>query len=250
MQAAGKPENIVGWYHSHPGYGCWLSGIDVGTQMTNQRYQEPFLAVVIDPHRTEAAGKVELGAFRTYPEGSAPAGDGQSGYQSVPLEKIEDYGVHANQVGGLKGEVAVGSLLRGARTSRDWQQPVFTTAFECVYLSSLNDLPPPPPSEYQQCQYYPLEVSYFKSRTDEALLSALWSSYWVRILSSAPLAQARSLTVGRTSDIARKLANLSDAMSKSRPAIAGPSADRAQQHQRGGTRDDSVSVWAQQDVDR
>jgi hypothetical protein len=22
----GRPENVVGWYHSHPGYGCWLSG--------------------------------------------------------------------------------------------------------------------------------------------------------------------------------------------------------------------------------
>ena len=26
-----RPENICGWYHSHPGYGCWLSGIDVNT---------------------------------------------------------------------------------------------------------------------------------------------------------------------------------------------------------------------------
>jgi len=24
-----RPENNIGWYHSHPGYGCWLSGIDV-----------------------------------------------------------------------------------------------------------------------------------------------------------------------------------------------------------------------------
>lgn len=38
-QASGREENLVGWYHSHPGYGCWLSGIDVGTQMTNQKYQ-------------------------------------------------------------------------------------------------------------------------------------------------------------------------------------------------------------------
>jgi proteasome lid subunit RPN8/RPN11 len=30
----GKVENVCGWYHSHPGYGCWLSGIDVQTQMT------------------------------------------------------------------------------------------------------------------------------------------------------------------------------------------------------------------------
>ena len=68
LQQVGRLENMVGWYHSHPGYGCWLSGIDVGTQATQQQYSEPFLAIVIDPHRTIAAGKVEIGAFRTYPE--------------------------------------------------------------------------------------------------------------------------------------------------------------------------------------
>ena len=34
--SSGRPENVVGWYHSHPGYGCWLSGIDVSTQSLNQ----------------------------------------------------------------------------------------------------------------------------------------------------------------------------------------------------------------------
>ncbi len=68
MQGAGRLENMVGWYHSHPGYGCWLSGIDVSTQSIQQQYQDPFLAIVVDPHRTIAAGKVEIGAFRTYPE--------------------------------------------------------------------------------------------------------------------------------------------------------------------------------------
>lgn len=93
----GRPEHVVGWYHSHPGYGCWLSGIDVNTQMTNQRYQEPFLAIVVDPHRTLAAGKVELGAFRTYPEGYSPPDEGPSQYQTIPIDKIEDFGVHAKQ---------------------------------------------------------------------------------------------------------------------------------------------------------
>lgn len=44
---AGRLENVIGWYHSHPGYGCWLSGIDVNTQLTNQKYQDPFVAVVV-----------------------------------------------------------------------------------------------------------------------------------------------------------------------------------------------------------
>ena len=65
----GRHENVLGWYHSHPGYGCWLSGIDVSTQSMNQNFQDPFVAVVIDPVRTISAGKVNLGAFRTYKKG-------------------------------------------------------------------------------------------------------------------------------------------------------------------------------------
>ncbi|KAH0868585.1 hypothetical protein HID58_075607, partial [Brassica napus] len=94
---AGRLENVVGWYHLHPGYGCWLSGIDVSTQMLNQQYQEPFLAVVIDPTRTVSAGKVEIGAFRTYPEGHKISDDHVSEYQTIPLNKIEDFGVHCKQ---------------------------------------------------------------------------------------------------------------------------------------------------------
>lgn len=94
----GKLENTVGWYHSHPGYGCWLSGIDVNTQATQQTFSDPFLAVVIDPDRTISAGKVEIGAFRTYPENYKPASTGISdGYQTIPLAKIEDFGAHSSR---------------------------------------------------------------------------------------------------------------------------------------------------------
>ncbi|CAL5014451.1 unnamed protein product [Urochloa decumbens] len=94
---AGRLENVVGWYHSHPGYGCWLSGIDVSTQMLNQQFTEPFLAVVIDPTRTVSAGKVEIGAFRTYPKDYKPPDEPVSEYQTIPLNKIEDFGVHCKQ---------------------------------------------------------------------------------------------------------------------------------------------------------
>ncbi|PWA62629.1 COP9 signalosome 5A [Artemisia annua] len=82
--ATGRLENVVGWYHSHPGYGCWLSGIDVSTKMLNQQYQEPFLAVVIDPTRTVSAGY-------------KPSDEPVSEYQTIPLNKIEDFGVHCKQ---------------------------------------------------------------------------------------------------------------------------------------------------------
>lgn len=91
-----RPENVVGWYHSHPGYGCWLSGIDVSTQLNNQIF-DPFLAVVIDPNRTVSAGKVEIGAFRAYPENYTPPNAQASEYQSIPLNKIEDFGVHSSR---------------------------------------------------------------------------------------------------------------------------------------------------------
>ena len=94
----GQMENAVGWYHSHPGYGCWLSGIDVSTQATYQVFEDPFLAVVIDPDRTISAGKVEIGAFRTFPENYKPSGAQTSdGYQSIPLAKVEDFGAHSSR---------------------------------------------------------------------------------------------------------------------------------------------------------
>ncbi|KAI0127520.1 JAB1/Mov34/MPN/PAD-1 ubiquitin protease-domain-containing protein [Xylariales sp. AK1849] len=106
-EQGGRQENVVGWYHSHPGYGCWLSGIDVGTQALQQNFNEPFVAVVIDPDRTISAGRVEIGAFRTYPENYKPAEssgamaeskDGSaSGGRSVPLAKAEDFGAHASR---------------------------------------------------------------------------------------------------------------------------------------------------------
>ena len=96
-----RPENVCGWYHSHPGYGCWLSGIDVGTQTLYQKHQEPFIAIVIDPKRTMAAGKVELGCFRTYPDSyvqQMEKAGGKDGSKSmVPADKIEDFGLHAKK---------------------------------------------------------------------------------------------------------------------------------------------------------
>ena len=35
LQQTDRSENVVGWYHSHPGFGCWLSGVDVNTQQVN-----------------------------------------------------------------------------------------------------------------------------------------------------------------------------------------------------------------------
>ncbi|KAK0736895.1 JAB1/Mov34/MPN/PAD-1 ubiquitin protease-domain-containing protein [Apiosordaria backusii] len=102
-----RQENVVGWYHSHPGYGCWLSGIDVETQKL-QQLQGPMVAIVVDPDRTVAGGKVDIGAFRTYPENYSPPGVGATGTgggdKSVPLGKMEDFGAHASKYYALEVE--------------------------------------------------------------------------------------------------------------------------------------------------
>jgi len=146
----GRQENVIGWYHSHPGYGCWLSGIDVSTQLLNQSYQEPFVAIVIDPIRTMSSGKVNIGAFRTFPKGYKPPDEAPSEYQTIPLNKIEDFGVHCNQ-------------------------------------------------------YYPLDVSYFKSSLDKKLLECLWNKYWVNTLSSSTLLTNADYITGQITDLSDKL---------------------------------------------
>lgn len=48
----GEGECIVGWYHSHPGYGCFMSPTDIATQDGIFNGDCGF-ALVIDPVRTE-----------------------------------------------------------------------------------------------------------------------------------------------------------------------------------------------------
>ncbi|KAE8775076.1 COP9 signalosome complex subunit 5b-like [Hordeum vulgare] len=74
----------------------------INKQMLNQQFQEPFLAVVIDPTRTVFAGKVDIGAFRTYPKDYKPPDEPVSEYQTIPLNKIEDFGVHFKQEGEIE----------------------------------------------------------------------------------------------------------------------------------------------------
>ncbi|MEM3653645.1 MAG: hypothetical protein QW723_02910, partial [Candidatus Bathyarchaeia archaeon] len=47
------PGNIVGWYHSHPGYGVYMSRIDSETQSKLQQFSPYIVALVIDPTSDE-----------------------------------------------------------------------------------------------------------------------------------------------------------------------------------------------------
>ncbi|KAG5508793.1 hypothetical protein JKF63_05292 [Porcisia hertigi] len=121
----GKAEpGCVGWYHTHPGYSCFLSGIDVATQQDSQRMHDPWLALVIDPVETLRSGQFSMRAFRTYPEGGCAQGqrapnishsaaeEGHPGVSSfdptastIPAEhgllppgnRVKEFGMHADR---------------------------------------------------------------------------------------------------------------------------------------------------------
>eukprot|EP00029_Vermamoeba_vermiformis_P008734 TRINITY_DN4169_c0_g1_i3.p2 TRINITY_DN4169_c0_g1~~TRINITY_DN4169_c0_g1_i3.p2 ORF type:complete len:271 (-),score=59.12 TRINITY_DN4169_c0_g1_i3:1668-2453(-) len=63
LKQTGRPEMVVGWYHSHPGFGCWLSGVDINTQQSFESLNARAVAVVVDPIQS-VKGKVVIDAFR------------------------------------------------------------------------------------------------------------------------------------------------------------------------------------------
>ncbi|KAH9599208.1 JAB1/MPN/MOV34 metalloenzyme domain [Trypanosoma melophagium] len=64
LSVVGRSEKVVGWYHSHPGFGCWLSGEDVMTASSYEQLTPRSVSVVIDPIQS-VRGKVVIDAFRT-----------------------------------------------------------------------------------------------------------------------------------------------------------------------------------------
>ena len=64
MKQVGRDQNVVGWYHSHPGFGPWLSGTDIETQRHMESLGERAVAVVVDPIQS-VKGKVVIDAFRS-----------------------------------------------------------------------------------------------------------------------------------------------------------------------------------------
>lgn len=145
-------DSVVGWYHSHPGYGCWLSGIDVATQSLYQSHQDPFIALVIDPLRSKATGRVEIGAFRTFPNGFVPEATSGGSNTKIPAEKLQDFGVHHDR-------------------------------------------------------YYPLDVEYHKSDTDQLVIDLLSQDQWAQTIGGSHLSKSRELFVEDLSETLEKTKN-------------------------------------------
>lgn len=83
------PHTIVGWYHSHPGYDCWLSNIDMHTQDLNQKYQDPYVGIVVDPIKSLSQRKLAIGAFRTIDDENSPNGEQSLQFYELKLTPFQ-----------------------------------------------------------------------------------------------------------------------------------------------------------------
>jgi len=149
MKKVGRMEEIIGWYHSHPALGVFLSGTDIRTQRVQQQFQDPYLAIVIDPISTISTGKPRLGAFRTYPKDYKP------------------------------------------------KEPVNWVTAQTVF--GIDD-----PGYYKD-EFYPLEISVFKSSLDTTMFEMLWNKYWVKGLASSKNLLTREYSSAKITDVAVNL---------------------------------------------
>ena len=70
----GRSVPVVDWYHSHPGFSCWLSGLDVYNQRSTQLLYP--VVIIVDHIHTISSSIVQVGS-------------------NIPLEMIKEWGDHA-----------------------------------------------------------------------------------------------------------------------------------------------------------
>ncbi len=96
----------VGWYRTHPGYGCWLTRVEQAGQAAGQEIQEPWISIIVDPLQSRRIGQVALRAFRVYPQGFQPPMHRRRrpapATEWIPLNKLDEYNQGASSYYELK----------------------------------------------------------------------------------------------------------------------------------------------------
>ncbi|MEN3048144.1 MAG: Mov34/MPN/PAD-1 family protein [Candidatus Caldarchaeales archaeon] len=57
---------VVGWYHTHPGMGVFLSAVDYATQLNYQRLYPKAVALVVDPWEFAKSGGLSPSCFKFF----------------------------------------------------------------------------------------------------------------------------------------------------------------------------------------
>ncbi|SCZ99543.1 BZ3500_MvSof-1268-A1-R1_Chr3-1g06082 [Microbotryum saponariae] len=162
LKQTGRPEMVVGWYHSHPGFGCWLSSVDVNTQHSFEQLNPRAVAVVVDPIQS-VKGKVVIDAFRSINPQSVMMGleprqstsnVGHLGKPSIQVRSLRR--AQAKRVGGR------GVSFSCSRTLTPLGFPKCTQAL----IHGLNR------------HYYSIAIAYRKTDLEQSMLLNLHKKNW------------------------------------------------------------------------
>ncbi|KAH0792365.1 26S proteasome non-ATPase regulatory subunit 14 [Histomonas meleagridis] len=125
LKLTGRKEEVVGWYHSHPGFGVWLSNVDINQQMLWEKLNPRCIAVVVDPVQS-VRGKVVIGAFRCI------------GDNPLQMQQMDEARETTSFIGSLE-KPSIKALVRGLGRLY-YQMPVAyrMSEYEQQVLMSLN----------------------------------------------------------------------------------------------------------------
>jgi 26S proteasome regulatory subunit N11 len=120
-----RSEEVIGWYHSHPGFGVWLSNVDINQQMYWEKLNPRCIAIVVDPVQS-VRGKVVIGAFRCI------------GDNPLQMQQVEEPRETTSFVGHLE-KPSLKALVRGLNRLY-YQLPIAyrMSSFEQEMLMALN----------------------------------------------------------------------------------------------------------------
>jgi 26S proteasome regulatory subunit N11 len=84
-----RPEMVVGWYHSHPGFGCWLSSVDINTQQVRsaRRSLHSRASSNISSPSHLAVFRISRPPFSRRRNRSHSIRQGQSRYRCLPIDQ-------------------------------------------------------------------------------------------------------------------------------------------------------------------
>src|SRR3954469_21726999 len=88
LKTTNRPQMVVGWYHSHPGFGPWLSGVDVSRINNHAQGPNPFCcslplcSVLSGEHAAVLRGSEQ--ARRSSCDRSDSIGEGQGRDRCLP----------------------------------------------------------------------------------------------------------------------------------------------------------------------
>uniref|UniRef100_A0A7S2TWV7 COP9 signalosome complex subunit 5 n=1 Tax=Lotharella oceanica TaxID=641309 RepID=A0A7S2TWV7_9EUKA len=118
IEAKGTKEEIIGWYHSHPfevgvHNNCFMSAIDVNTQSMYQKaIKKHWTAVVVDPLRCVAKSKLEMSAFRAYPDHFKPPADQAPDGEPIRENAGKNWGTYPERYYQLQTKFFMSSIAR------------------------------------------------------------------------------------------------------------------------------------------